>query len=563
MRCAPVLQVVADMAVLCSRCRGFGADDEPITCVVLGGGPCLACKEMVAIRHQIKQLEEELAKLKAKHNTILTTMNAIHDPFIHKLPPEIGSRIFRFCLPLPLDFEEIPLWGARDKLKPALLGLGAVCRQWRRLAWTTPDLWQDIYLAIGPSTIPSPILVESLPGLLREWLDRSGVLPLNIFFVHCGWSHRSYREHPSPEDDDYSDSVGCGTSDNPTIGMVEIATRLAIETLNSHSGRWRNLHITASADIFERFSWYTQPNQLVGLGLRLINRSSQSPNFMIESEFTPTHLELNAFPLTSINIRWDKTTHITLSNISTEECIDILRRTPRLEYCNISRYRTDKISSRRSILHSRLRSLHLSMSYYIEDFLGFINVPSLEEWTQDVAKSNHLPVGAMLSLVKRSGCCLKILNLETLPYDSKGLNTLLQAIPSLEQIRLSFDSRLRVSTMMDDILARIFRPAPASGSTLVEGHTADSFLPHLQSMECHTLWRDPTFSWDCIPQLYRQGHRRSLVLKTMVKKSDISDETALQLLQLADEGLNLEIFDMSIGGCFLENFRKRMREQGV
>ena len=123
MRCAPVLQVVADMAVLCSRCRGFGADDEPITCVVLGGGPCSACKEMVAIRHQIKQLEEELAKLKAKHNTILTTMNAIHDPFIHKLPPEIGSRIFRFCLPLPLDFKEIPL--CTGQAQACALGVGS------------------------------------------------------------------------------------------------------------------------------------------------------------------------------------------------------------------------------------------------------------------------------------------------------------------------------------------------------------------------------------------------------------------------------------------------------
>jgi hypothetical protein len=34
-------------------------------------------------------------------------------------------------------------------------------------------------------------------------------------------------------------------------------------------------------------------------------------------------------------------------------------------------------------------------------------------------------------------------------------------------------------------------------------------------------------------------------------------------LQLADEGLDLQIFDISIGGCFLENFRKRMCEQGV
>ena len=54
---------------------------------------------MATIRDQIKQLEDEIAKLKAKHETLTTPMNAIHDPFIHKLPPEIGFHIFRLSLP--------------------------------------------------------------------------------------------------------------------------------------------------------------------------------------------------------------------------------------------------------------------------------------------------------------------------------------------------------------------------------------------------------------------------------------------------------------------------------
>jgi hypothetical protein len=173
--------------------------------------------------------------------------------------------------------------------------------------------------------------------------------------------------------------------------------------------------------------------------------------------------------------------------------------------------------------------------------------------------SGALPVADMVSFFKRSGCCLKVLHLTSLTFYSKGLNTLLQAIPTLERIHLSFDNEFGgVNDMMDDILARIFRPGPGSGIIMVEGHTPESFLPHLQFMECSTLFRDPLFSWDRILQLYRQGHRRSLALKTIVKKPNITDETALQLLQLADEGLNLQIFDISIRGCFLENFRKRM-----
>jgi hypothetical protein len=91
---------------LCSRCKGGNAEDQPVACTMLEGGPCSACKEREAIREQIEQLEEEITKLKAKHHALGSRMNEIHDPFIHKLPPEIGSHIFRLCLPT-LDFEDI------------------------------------------------------------------------------------------------------------------------------------------------------------------------------------------------------------------------------------------------------------------------------------------------------------------------------------------------------------------------------------------------------------------------------------------------------------------------
>jgi hypothetical protein len=46
------------------------------------------------------------------------------------------------------------------------------------LAWATPDLWTIVYLGIYPSMATST--AESLPGLLREWLGRSGVLPRSL-----------------------------------------------------------------------------------------------------------------------------------------------------------------------------------------------------------------------------------------------------------------------------------------------------------------------------------------------------------------------------------------------
>lgn len=534
--------------MLCGRCRRFEADDKP-NCVTSEGGPCSACKEREAICYQIAQLEELLAKLKAKHDAITATMNAIHDPFIHKLPTEISSHIFRLTLPTLSERENLEAIvnpQLSDRSSAEILRLGAVCRKWRQLAWATPDLWDTLYLRVGMWTKRS--LAESLPDLVREWLERSRSLPLTIFF------HHYLTSGSDSSDEDASEAGG---------HALEVAIRLVIDIFNLHSSRWRNLNLMTTQDMFGRFSGSVQPNQLLGLGLcrvESIHHRRQFPHFMMGSEFTPTHLTLGDFPLTSISIRWDNVTHLTLHDITGEDCVDVLERVPRLEYYNV--FLLGRCEIRTPILHRRLRSLHLSSSNHIEDFLEAIHLPSLEEWSQDM-ETRPLPVATILSFFKRSGCCLKVLHLAGLNSHSKGLNTLLQAIPTLERIHLSFYYGFGVRPIMDDILARIFLPVPVSDSNLVEGPTIESFLPCLQFLECNTREQNAPVSWDCIPRLYHQGHRRSLMLKTIVSKSDISDETALQLLQLADEGCDFQIFDASIGGCFLKNARKRMREQGV
>lgn len=109
---------------------------------------------------------------------------------------------------------------------------------------------------------------------------------------------------------------------------------------------------------------------------------------------------------------------------------------------------------------------------------------------------------------------------------------------------------------MDDILIRIFESVP-------EDHTCEPFLPRLQFIECKMADPVAPFSWDYVPILYRNGHRRSLALRAFARKSHMTDETAAQLLQLVDEGVDLQIIDDFKGGNFLENFRNRMHEQEV
>lgn len=156
-------QFVKDMAVLRNPCRRVEAEDA---CVVLEGGPCSPCEERAAISDQIKQL-------KAKYDTIGTARNAIHDPFIHKLPPEIASHILRLSLPTLKNRKDDAKgvhgqWQSILKEWAVPLKLGSVCRKWRELAWATPDLWTTLYIRIKPSMTLST--AESLP--VNGWADQ-------------------------------------------------------------------------------------------------------------------------------------------------------------------------------------------------------------------------------------------------------------------------------------------------------------------------------------------------------------------------------------------------------
>jgi hypothetical protein len=381
---------------------------------------------------------------------------------------------------------------------------------------------------------------ESLPGLLREWLGRSGVLPLTIYFFHNSDglvtlydTHNGIREE-----------------------LFEVSTGLIIDILNLHSGQWRNLHLKAGAHIIERFSCSTEPTQLVSLALELGStlgrRSSLPREFMTESL---THLKLINLPLTSIDVRWDIITHATISEITIDEGLYFLRRALGLEYYCVFMTKSREISVQTPFLHPRLQSLVLS-TLYPKNFLDTISLPSLEEWTQNT-NTQYLPMAAMLSFVTRSGCRIKVLNLANNASPRGYLETFLQEIPSLEGIRLSYlTSSHRKEGIMDDILTRIFHSVP-------EDRTPASFLPRLQFIECkmenHLV---APFSWSSIPKFYRDGHRRALTLRAFAKESDITKETAFQLLELIDEGVDLQIVDLTLGGDFLENFRDWMHEEG-
>lgn len=102
----------------------------------------------------------------------LHAQRAILSP-IRRVPPELISHIFVFCLPSYSDDSEKSAWGSLA-LNPFELVLTNVCRRWKDIAFTTPQLWSCINFTLGSESEASDVVRA------KTWLARSGKSSLTI-----------------------------------------------------------------------------------------------------------------------------------------------------------------------------------------------------------------------------------------------------------------------------------------------------------------------------------------------------------------------------------------------
>ncbi|KAF8908594.1 hypothetical protein CPB84DRAFT_167146 [Gymnopilus junonius] len=137
------------------------------------GKSCQSCIELERIEAQIVETQEALDRLHAKHLEIQTKANHSHDSLMRRLPPEIVANVFQLYLPtLPAD-NNLRNMGVYA-MKPPLI-LGAVCRAWRQITLTTPQLWNFVKMKLT--------YTYDLRGrcdYAQKRLARSGELPITI-----------------------------------------------------------------------------------------------------------------------------------------------------------------------------------------------------------------------------------------------------------------------------------------------------------------------------------------------------------------------------------------------
>ncbi|KIM35640.1 hypothetical protein M413DRAFT_347359 [Hebeloma cylindrosporum] len=478
-------------------------------CGIAGGGPCSACKEAMEVEQKIQELQQ-------RHRQLRTKMNANHDPFVLKLPPEIASHIFVLSM---------------DNLKTKTPYLfGSVCRGWRQLARSTPQLWSKLAFFF-PSRRMDSTFMENPPHLVVDWLERSGGLPLSL--------QVSYYPSGSPQ--------------SPPKEWLSI-----INVLNQHSGRWHDLVFDLPLVYFRHFRPTSPPQNLRNVSIFATDDPdaaatdiSERPSFIMNARLGPMKFRVDGIPLKAVDVAWESLVQLEVTDASLDGVLEVIRSAPLLEKCCLADISPPTVGVSETIIyHSRLRTLELYQLHggVFTELINLLELPSLESWLIDSELEQNVIAVDAASFLRRSGPGLKSLELyqrrEKPPFED--FTRLLHAAPHLQSLKLEGDG---LPLVMDNILEQMSAP-PASESQ--SGHSAE-FLPELRSLE---LVSSELTTWECIPRIFRWPHRKLLRLDIEMGTVTISDEVSNELVRLVDQGFKLCIYEDLTQEDYLQVFRE-------
>lgn len=199
--------------MLCGDASKEFAVESHNMCPIINNHLC-PCDELEQLEGQIRDFLYLALK---KRQELRSRVNHFHNQEFHQIQTKSRPRssltsFFFYVSSVQLERPvDRPCWypsSTHILLGPLILG--AVCRKWREIAWPTPPTL-EFYNNTFPKSLSSNLTIA------REWLGRSGQLPLSISIIM--WSHYRYNiaDHLLP--------------------MVHL--------LNKYAGRWHHLEFYA------------------------------------------------------------------------------------------------------------------------------------------------------------------------------------------------------------------------------------------------------------------------------------------------------------------------------
>ncbi|KAF8971917.1 hypothetical protein BDZ97DRAFT_1153800 [Flammula alnicola] len=493
-------------------------DRSYLSCKISDGQPCPPCMRLLNI-------DQEISKLMTERLSIKSLVNQNHDSIIHRLPQEIASHIFTFSVP---TFKAHPR-KFKKSVVSAPLTLGAICQRWRQIAWSTPHLWTTICINLLPRKFPQR------GQLAYEWLSRSGDLPLSIYLY-------------------FKDNLKAKKSEHKLHPFIDL--------INQYSHRWYSLDLDLPVSLVSRFGRDSNSSTILhNLDLRVSDNSTMNfdDRFSLDNVLpSPQEVVLSGIPFECVEIAWNNITHVQLEGVHVDECIELLRRAPRMVRCDfweVSESQETGIISETIVVHPALQSLSFS-SVGPNDiditFFNLVSFPSLTSFSCDTI-SRPVAIDAIVSFLTRSGCSLQRLDIFDSYADNEAFVQVVRTTPVLQHLSLGYPQQ----SVLNFFLQLLGTAIPVQGKDPEGG---DILLRDLRSFE---YTGEFNFSWEQIltlcgpeyqpagsteflsttmPQTSRRRNLSSLTVKvdkTVMDELYIKKHTLLQFMRLQKEGIKL------------------------
>jgi hypothetical protein len=410
----------------------------------------------------LSRQRDELSKFVENHRALLSG--------VRRLPPELLQQIFWYCLPTDrnavMSSDEGPIL------------LGRICKLWRDISLSTPQLWTSLHVSI-----PDPFfLVEhgrekllQRERAVNAWLELSGSCPLSISF-----------------------SSECGMTDHEGEEACFAASYL-LRTIKNFSKRWKNMDFQVPLIIYED-CLSTLAEGDVPLLEGICYRPVVSPyaTAMVNWQPAPMFLvpSLRHVTLFSVDcgfdlfgsdlfvLRLECLTHLSLVangwdslGVPSPIALDILRRCSNLIVCEMKQYSQNFVPES-TVTLPFLRSLEISGTSVVE-FFDSLLLPRLQhfKYSSDICfrsatRSLSVPFKSIITQARMP--CIESLELgmETLSRNELLLECL-PLLPSLKRLALIELEYLAwglggLPTLDDDMIT-LLTPSADSGECLCPG----------------------------------------------------------------------------------------------